>query len=512
MEKLSADMLLKALDNLLKGHSCSHAFENTLLEHFQNNYDYRNHGKIVMEGYKTLVKKYKELYNRDEMVIARAPGRINLIGEHTDYNGCPVLPMAVNRDIVAAFYPTNNNEIILSNIDADFSPRRFDIDIEIPPYSTGDWGNYCKAGVQGILDYFKEKGKSHSSFKGMEIMLWGNIPKAAGMSSSSAFVVISALMFLYANELAMDKQELAQLMARAEHYVGTQGGGMDQATSLLGRRAHALKIDFKPFHVTPALIPPGYSIVVSNSMVHAAKTEGAMDNYNTRAIECRLAAAILKQKFSELLRSDSNISLLGDLNEHKINLPEDKIWEISDNTFHEEAYSLQEISGLLQKGSKETAMEYCMRRDRTILPEPSCGFKLFQRYKHITTEWKRVEKSLDAFKTNDMFEFGKLMDASHRSCSGDFEISCPELDILTDLARKCGALGSRLTGAGFGGCAVSLVREDQAEIFIEKMIISYYRDYLKLKLDGYSDLIFPCRAVDGADILFNKKCINQNAN
>jgi N-acetylgalactosamine kinase len=315
-------------------------------------------------------------------------------------------------------------------------------------------------------------------------------------------VVSSAMIFLSANGLEMSKEELAQLTAEAEYYVGTQGGGMDQATCLLGRSGHALKIDFNPFAVTPTSMPEGYVIVVVNTMKVAPKTKAAMDNYNRRPIECRLAVPILKKCFDQALGRDVSIKLIGDLIGDRLGIPEQKVWEIADPCFHEASYTLGEIGKILGRDPGEIQKTYCKKRDGSLFKEPDDGFKLFQRYRHVTTEWKRVEKSLREFQANNMEAFGTLMDESHASCRDDYEISCPELDRLTSIAKENGALGSRLTGAGFGGCTVSLVKESHAQSFIDAIIQTYYRDFLKDEREDYSDSIFACKAVNGADVLF----------
>ena len=227
--------------------------DSALSRYFQSSYDLPTKRIQVFERYQKLTKTHISRFKADEVNIARAPGRVNLIGEHTDYNGLPVFPMAVDRDIAAVFSPRKDRQIILANTDPGFSERSFEVQESIPPSSTGDWGNYCKAAVQGLLDYYRQKHRKADRFCGFEATYDGDIPVAAGMSSSSALVVLSALLFLASNDLDLyttpsRRLELADLLARAEHYVGTQGGGMDQAISLMGRSGHAVKIDFFPLH------------------------------------------------------------------------------------------------------------------------------------------------------------------------------------------------------------------------------------------------------------------------
>jgi len=473
----------------------------SLEQQFLASYDLpRDRARIGLR-YRELTARFGSRYKSRELFAARAPGRINLIGEHTDYNGLPVLPMAINRDIAALCAPRPDRRVILSSTEAAFPERSFELEEAISPYAKGDWGNYCKAAVQGLLEHYKSQGRPAESFRGFQAAVDGDIPIAAGMSSSSALVVLSSLLFLQANSLEMDKMRLADLLAKAEHYVGTQGGGMDQAVSLMGRRGQALKIDFFPLRLQAVRLPEGITFVATNSLIEAAKSASALDQYNRRPIECRLAAAVLKKELSRRLKRDLPIRLLGDLNENRLSLAEEEIRRLADSALHEAPYSLREIAALLEQSTEQTAKTYCLRRDGSIFPQPADGFKLWQRYQHVSTEGRRVERSLLALREGDIAGFGKLMNESHASCRDLYEISCPELDTLVELSREAGALGSRLTGAGFGGCAISLLEDGQVEAFTGRILQSYYRDFLKSGAGETSALVFPCQSVNGAEVL-----------
>jgi N-acetylgalactosamine kinase len=276
---------------------------------------------------------------------------------------------------------------------------------------------------------------------------------------------------------------------------------MDQAISLMGRAGHALRIDFYPLQTRAAVLPDKYSVVVANSTIKAAKTTEALDKYNRRPIECRLAAAVLKRTFSERYGREVPICLLGDIDEHKLAIPESEIWKIADAVLHEDPYTLREIAGILGQSPVKTAALYCKRRDGSIFPDPEDGFKLQQRYRHVIEEGRRVKRSVRALEAEDIPMFGELMNQSHRSCRDLYEISCPELDRLVGISLEAGALGSRLTGAGFGGCTVNLVENSKVESFIQRVTQSYYREYLGRDDRNFETLIFPCRAAEGASIL-----------
>jgi N-acetylgalactosamine kinase len=307
-------------------------------------------------------------------------------------------------------------------------------------------------------------------------------------------VVLGALMLLASGGRSLPGPELATLLAGAEHYVGTQGGGMDQAASLLSQAGTALKIDFFPLRVVSAPLPEGAAFVAADSLVKAAKTAEALDKYNRRPIECRLAVAVLKRRLAGGLGREVPLERLGDLSAE---LSQEALREL-----HSSPYSLAEIGGILGSSPEAAARTYCLRRDGSVFPEPPDGFKLHQRCRHVLEEGDRVEKALAALRAGDIATLGRLMDRSHESCRDLYEISCHELDALVGIAREAGAEGSRLTGAGFGGYTISLVREERLRAFLRQVTRSYYREYLRRGPEDLSSTLFACQAVNGAETLF----------
>lgn len=404
--------------------------------------------------------------------ICRAPGRINLIGEHTDYNGLPVLPMAINREIRIAAAPGSDGRIRLRNYDIRFPPAEFTNLPDIPPSPTGSWENYCKAAIQGI-----NRCTRMSAFPGMDLLVAGDIPAAAGLSSSSALVVAVALAYLdiLGIELgrALSQIELATVLADAEHYVGTRGGGMDQAIILLGRQDEAAKIDFHPLHVEPVPLPRGLAIVACNSLVKAAKTGDALHRYNEGPITCHLIRALVEKQLQNEFGADIQIERLADLWMGNLCLTDAEVQDLFAKTFPAEYTPLSRAAQTLGLTVPEL-------RQRWLgdLREPPKGFRLQARARHQRTEYQRVEAARDALLAHDAATLGSLMNDSHESCAKDYAVSCPELDHLVLAARRAGALGSRLTGAGFGGCAVNLVPIAQLEAFRERIQNEYYRRYL----------------------------------
>lgn len=436
--------------------------------------------------YNQLIEKFINWQGEEDYLIARAPGRVNIIGEHTDYNHCPVLPCAVDRDIIAVFAPRNDDKIVVADFIDKYGEREFPLESAIPPFASGDWGNYIKAAVQGLHDE-KVLDLGSSESKGFSMMMHSTIPAAAGMSSSSAMVVLAAIIALHVNNKDVNPLDLAEMMARAERYTGTQGGGMDQAAILLGHKGSALKIDFAPLQCETTPFPEDYQILVAHSTIQAPKTREVMDKYNRRSIECRLAAGVIAQY--EQKKGRERISYLGELT------PSYPFAQV----LKEEGYTKAELQEILGMSEDELNRTYCLRKDGTVFPEPAGGFLLYKRAFHVISEWNRVEESAQKLKEGEIGELGTLMYASHRSCRDNHEISCRELDLLIDCGKKLNSPGCRLTGAGFGGCTVHICAENELDSYIEKLKKCFYQESLGLK--DAEEYLFSVYPSEGAQIL-----------
>lgn len=347
--------------------------------------------------------------NLDGTCLARAPGRVNLIGEHTDYNGLAVFPMALDREVGIAFRPRRDAHITLTNLEDRFGSVSFDAGSDIQPDTAGSWGNYPRAAAQAL---WRETG----ALSGIEGVVGSTVPVAAGLSSSSALVVANAKALLHANGRTVEPGRLMDLLAAGERYVGLHGGGMDQAISLGGLAGHAVRIDFRPIRLTPVPIPPGWQFIVASTGVEAAKAAGAREAYNARVRECREALAGFASRF----------------------LP---------------AAAPTDFAELLRRIEPEEALA----RASSVLS----GVPLL-RFRHVVSEGQRVNQAQVAMMQDDLPAFGALMRGSHLSLRDDYEVSSPELDRLVEVAEGAGAAGARLTGAGFGGCIVALATYRQA--------------------------------------------------
>ncbi|MDH3252865.1 MAG: hypothetical protein OEM41_08735, partial [Ignavibacteria bacterium] len=324
--------------------------------------------------YEALLREHGQRYPGSAVAaVVRAPGRVNLIGEHTDYNGYPVLPMAIDRDIVIAFSAVPSSRVCVENMDTRFPRCEFETRVPIPQGEQGDWGNYLKAAVQGII----EAGiVDPAGASGLNAVCSGSVPESAGLSSSSALVVAMGLAFLTANDVSVPPLELAGILARAERYAGLEGGGMDQTISLMGSFGHALKIDFSPVAVSPVHLPEGAVFVVCNSLVAAPKTASARNAYNRRVVECRLAMALLAAFLRERAGLRTVPELLADLSPEKTGLPEKTIAGAARDVLHQSPWQLDEIATVLGIPADKVRRTYCTTRTGSEVPEPEEGFLL----------------------------------------------------------------------------------------------------------------------------------------
>jgi N-acetylgalactosamine kinase len=400
------------------------------------------------------------------LIGVRAPGRVNLIGEHTDYSGLPVLPVAIDRSIIIVAARSLSREISVYNSDRSYPHREFALERKIPPYATGDWANYVKAAVQGVIDHFGARGVDVSAMRGARLFVDGRVPPAAGLSSSAALTVSSALAFMAVNGLELPALETAAMVARSEWYVGTMAGGMDQAASLLGQRDHALFIEFNPLRARPVKMPIDAALVVADSGEVADKSGKVRSEYNRRVVECRLAARLLARALKL-----GDVQVLGDV------IGRLKNWNAS-----ELVTALKGTPDLLGPDLVQAGTLLGVSRDllaRELLDDglivlDSRPLEILKRARHVLSETERVFRAAIALKEGRLDEMGRLMNDSHRSLAEDFECSTARMDRMVECARGAGALGARLTGAGFGGSIVALCRSGDAGRVIAALDADYY--------------------------------------
>ncbi|KAG0343334.1 galactokinase [Podila humilis] len=477
---------------------------------------------------------FEQLYGRVPEFIARSPGRVNLIGEHIDYAGFGVLPMAIEDDclIAIASIPSHQSSIVkLANINPKYPPVEFSplspeegfVDIQ-PEHHT--WSNYFLAGYRGALEDLGVKTPPN----GMLALMSGTVPTGAGLSSSSAFVCCAVNATLQAQRSRLPNpanlptaHELAIISIRAERHVGTMGGGMDQACSILSKPKSAVFIEFHPvLKVTPVFFPvttPALAFVITNTLVTSDKAVTAPVRYNLRVVETRGASRILARTLGLTVPESGKMHLKQVLDAHfeKVGLSQTTTTATTttattttESTKQKKTEAEVDIEKLVEMGKivervfgtaeikhgvdYKTMCEMAgldeeeFRRLYIQQPIQAEKFHLYRRAKHVFSEEKRVvqfrdicEKAMEEEQAGNKVEaeslfvkLGGLMDASQSSCHNLFDCSCDELEELTTLARSAGAYGSRLTGAGWGGAAVSLVSEDKVPEFIERIKKDFY--------------------------------------
>lgn len=361
-----------------------------------------------------LVEKFTELFGSDgEIRTYFAPGRVNLIGEHTDYNGGHVFPCALTigtygvvrkrEDRVLRFYSMNFEQlgVITSSL------------YDLKPDPAADWTNYPK----GVIWAFGEKGMEIT--QGMDLLLYGNIPNGSGLSSSASVEVLTGYILKDLYGCDVTNQDIALIGQYSENkFNGVNCGIMDQFAIAMGKKDHAIFLDTATLEYTYApIVLQDAKIVISCSN----KKRGLGDSkYNERRAEC--------EKALEELQQYAGISSLGDLSEEEF----------------------EKYKGAIKDEDRR------------------------KRAKHAVYENQRTIHAVEALKNGDLEQFGKLMNESHVSLRDDYEVTGIELDTLAEEAWKVdGVIGSRMTGAGFGGCSVSIVKNDAVDTFIEQVGKAY---------------------------------------
>ncbi len=432
-----------------------------------------------------LAQQFEQAFGRRPELVACAPGRVNLIGEHTDYNGLPVLPVAIDRHVLVAAARRDDTAVRLANADARFAPRGCELAAEIAPGPAGDWANYHQAAAQGVLPL-----AGRAEMRGGDFLIAGDIPPGAGLSSSSALLVASALALLGVNDRSAPALELAELLAAAERYVGTQSGGMDQAICLLAEAGHALRIDFDPLRTRPVRLLDDHLFVVSHSLVMAEKSGPARAAYNHRVAECRLACRALERALGASLPRP--LVQLGDLTRLFPDRALSEFISVLESVLPPRPLALAEIAAIL--GAREDHLAASVG----IGPDGPASYALLQRVRHVLTEAERVDRAEAALMAGDALGLSALMNASHASCRDDFAVSCAELEELIGAARQAGAIGARLTGAGFGGCTVNLVAAADASLFCTMLERSYYHGRTQPRVREHCFTVTPS---SGASVL-----------
>ena len=352
-----------------------------------------------------LQQKFKDIYGVEPEYLYFAPGRVNLIGEHIDYNGGRVFPCALTFGTYLMAAKRLDSQVALASLNI---PGTAEVGEDALGRKSGKWTDY----PMGVMKEFVNRG--YQPF-GYNILYWGDIPNRAGLSSSASLEVVTAVFLNDMLRCGMSRVELVKLSQHAENdFVGMTWGIMDQFAVGMVSEGHAIALDCATLeYESVPLDIAGYKLVIANSNKHH---DLVTSEYNTRRTQCEKALEILRQRYPV----DALCALTPEQLEKAADLFSDEV--------------------------------------------------LYRRARHAVTENARVNEAIQALRTGDLSRFGRLMNESHHSLKEDYEVTGVEMDVLAEEAQGLdGVLGSRITGGGFGGCTVSLVREDAVDAFVRRL-------------------------------------------
>ena len=374
----------------------------------------------------TLTQQFHTHFNAKPEAIVRAPGRVNLIGEHTDYNDGFVLPVAIDRGVWIALRARQDGMVRIFSLDLE-AESAFELASLV---RDGDWIEYPKGIASELI-------KAGYKLKGFDAVMTGDVPRGAGLSSSAAVELAVARAFSVVSSFEWNAPVMARIAQKAENeWVGVNCGIMDQMASAACKEGFALFLDCRSLEIQHAPLPKGVAVVILDTSTRRGLVDSA---YNERRNQCEEAARWF------------GVKALRD-----VSVPDLKKWKAGSG--------LSEIA--------------------------------FRRARHIVTENERVLEAIHVMKTGNLKRLGELFNASHDSLRDDFEVTNDALNIVVECARaESTCYGARMTGAGFGGCAVALVAEEKAGEFVQSVSTSYR------KRSGLEANIYVCKASEGASII-----------
>ncbi len=381
-----------------------------------------------MTRFEAVTSKFEDSFGRKPQYVVRAPGRVNIIGEHTDYNDGFVLPMAIDRAVFIALTPRDDGRMMLWSLD---KAEVGELDVD-EPVERGEmpWFEY----IRGVVWALQEQGHK---LKGFDGVMSGDVPIGSGLSSSAALQVSTAKALSVVSDIDWNSAEMALLVQRVENvYMGVNTGIMDQMISAAGTAGNATLIDCRSLDLQPIPLPQGYKVVVLDT----ATRRGLVDSkYNERREQCEAAAA------------------------------------------HFGVPALRDISAV-EFATRAGELDELTRR----------------RAQHVVSEDVRTLSAVEAMRAGDAAQLGTLMNASHASLRDDFEVSSAELDAMVEIAQaQPGCVGARMTGAGFGGCAVALVEDSVVDAFTTTVAEAYEAR------TGFKPAVYVTVPSNGAELLWD---------
>ncbi|GFI19588.1 galactokinase [Lactobacillus johnsonii] len=380
-----------------------------------------------------LIKNYQKVFGKNEKDVFFSPGRINVIGEHTDYNGGHVFPAAISLGVYGVYGPRNDNKVCLYSGNIDGEIVEFDLNDDTVEKDDRFWANYFK----GMITYLRQREDGNKINHGFNLYIKADLPSGSGLSSSAAIEMLMGMILKDEFDLDINRPDLARLGQKTENeFVGLNSGIMDQFACIMGKNDSAIFLDCNTMEYEYLPLKLGdYEIIIMSTNKEHTLADSA---YNNRVRECKNAL--------EKLQTKLGITSLG---------------ELDSQTFDEYAYLIND----------ETEIK---------------------RARHAVNENERTIRATKAMKDNDLEKLGHLINASHVSLHYDYEVTGKELDTLAEAAwKQDGVLGARMIGGGFGGSAIAIVKKDKAEDF-KKNVGKIYRDKV-----GYDASFYDAEIVDG---------------
>ena len=473
------------------------------------------------EAYISLLESYIEKYGDQPVLIARAPGRVNLMGRHIEHRGGSINIFSINREMLLVASPREDDRVKISNVDPAFPDREFSILENIRQYDTsnwmdfiesdaitqmvldhkGDWMNYIKAGVLRL-----QLENKHRILCGMNMMFHGNIPMAAGLSSSSSIVVATMEAAIGLNDMDLQPQTFINLCGEGEWFVGSRGGAGDHAAMKCGQKGMITHINFFPFSIEkPVKFPEGYRLVVANSYVQAQKSAGAKDQFNQKVASYEFGLMMIRRLFPEY---KEQLRYLRDVNPETLGVKPSRIYEILLSL--PERVTQDDLFKLLPE-EDHAAIRQVLKNHR-----PPEFYDIRSVVLYGIAECERARKCVGLLESEDYATLGEMMNISHDGDRvwkdgkdfdysikddalytliadlkseepekvsaaqlwhqpGGYACSTPVIDELVDYIKtREGVLGTQLSGAGLGGCIMVFVRQDKAKALLDALKEHYY--------------------------------------
>ena len=482
------------------------------------------------QRFKNLIKSFEKTYGQKPNYVSRSPGRVNIIGEHVDYSLYNVLPTAVINDVLIGVQVLENDsgnpKMVIANVNSSKYPTK---ETSIPESGTvtvdkenHEWSNYFLAGISGSLEFLQRKHGKGFKPKGMKVLVDGNVPAGGGLSSSAAFVCASALAVMAANGHDVSKQDLLDECIVSERSVGVFSGGMDQAASIFSERGFLLYCRFWPKfaaeHVPVPQSDPELTILVAQSFITSDKAVTAPKHYNLRVVEVTLATLVLAKLHDISLNPDDSslgfclrnfqqeiMKKLGRRDDN-VTTQVDTMIDIIKSKLDKDSYTREDVAGILGISVETLEKEYMSK-----FPVQADAFKLRQRSLHVLEEARRVLSFRELLSQADKLDEGKLrdlgglMNQTQTSCRDMYECSCPEIDDICSIANNAGAYGSRLTGAGWGGCTVHLIPQNKVDQVVDALKKQYYfKQFPDISEEKLKEAIVISKPGQGSSVIHGK--------